>query len=215
MSRSRNSIFFFNPSTRTTINLPDILLDYACEILGVSFSAPPTCSDCVVLAQFDCSPKSVSIYVCRRGESDWTNYRIENKNKVSFYCLGKDGRVGAFDPSLGENGWTVLPKVIGPNISLHNSFMAECNGKIFAVFVKPICVLRLNESRLKWEEAVSLDNCTFFVSRTASLLTPAPRKGTENKIYFPRFQGQDGVFYSLQLGSTVVLEIFALVRICV
>nr|DAD39240.1 TPA_asm: hypothetical protein HUJ06_013563 [Nelumbo nucifera] len=125
MPRGRNSIFFFNPSTRTTINLPDI--DYACEILGVSFSAPPTCSDCVVLAQFDCSPKSVSIYVCRRGESDWTNYRIENKNKVKFvasnsnpvfhegrfYCLGKDGRVGAFDPSLGENGWTVLPKVIG------------------------------------------------------------------------------------------------------
>ncbi|KAF5945481.1 hypothetical protein HYC85_015709 [Camellia sinensis] len=54
---------------------------------------------------------------------------------------------------------------------------------------------------MEWQDVQSLGNKMLFLSHGASLLVEAVKEGMANKIYFPNFHGENGVFYSLDTGK--------------
>ncbi|KAF9626284.1 hypothetical protein IFM89_031954, partial [Coptis chinensis] len=191
-----------------------------CRFLGISFSAPPTSSEFVV---FGHTALSLSLY--RKGEHTWREYFCDVPwdimdypcNPVfcdgEFYCLGKDGMLALFNPEETDEEHQSyvlpLPKVSSSTYSdlprsFHN-FIVEYDAEIVSVFVGflgyPICMFKLDRSKMKWSTSNNLDDKMLFLSHTSSTLLPAKLKGTENRIYFPRFHGNESVFYSLSTKS--------------
>ncbi|KAL5718602.1 hypothetical protein ACHQM5_011486 [Ranunculus cassubicifolius] len=87
------------------------------------------------------------------------------------------------------------------------SFIVENNGEIYSIFVgfvgSPVHVYKFDQSKkkMKWLKLDSLGDRLMFLSHSTSLLLPAVLKGTENRIYLPRFKGSSSVFYSLSSGK--------------
>ncbi|KAF8395790.1 hypothetical protein HHK36_019741 [Tetracentron sinense] len=155
----------------------------------------------------------IEIGVRRRGDKSWTVFNLDSNlhfltsfnNPVfyngSFYCLGQDGNLGVFDPNEGE--FNILPNPQKPCISARQNFLVECNGDLLSVFVghlaKWVRIFRLDRSIMVWKETKCLEDHTLFISRVASLTKTEMTKkwGMENKVYFPRFRGKEGVSYTL------------------
>lgn len=229
MSRGKYSVFFFNLCTKEIINLPLLDESERSSYLSMCFSSPPTSSDCVVFALAR-SLRHLLLLTYRKGEESWTQVFCENKepclfvnsycNAVHhdglFYCLGKDGQLGAFDRNTEtEPQWrlhqtTLIPAFHSPMLQLltssRRSFMVEYNDEIISVFVGPvgqrIWVYKLDKSNTnwKWVELKSLDNKVIFLSNGTSVMVPAGLKGLENRIYLPRSLGEGNVYYSMTTG---------------
>ncbi|KAL5718497.1 hypothetical protein ACHQM5_011394 [Ranunculus cassubicifolius] len=223
-----SSIFFFNPFTKETITLPEIEEESFYCLENISFSAPPTSSDCIVFGLGQGRVHRVYMLAYRKHENRWISYYYEvpyafipsHCNPVFhggvFYSLSKDGMLGVFNPS-GEDKWRVYLDLSVPDVNSSSagsialdssrSYITESDGDIFAVFMgylgKPVSVYKLykSEKKVKWIKVQSLGNRVMFVSHTTSLLIPAKLKGTENRIYLPRFKKNASVFYSLTSGS--------------
>lgn len=75
------------------------------------------------------------------------------------------------------------------------------DGEIFAVIVShvntKISIYKLNQSEKEWIPVNNLKDKMSFLSETVSFGAIAPRPQMSNKIYFPKFYGKSGVFYSL------------------
>ncbi|KAF5187685.1 Sec1-like protein, partial [Thalictrum thalictroides] len=224
MSQGKYSHFFFNPSTMETIKLPDhhVSLYYFYPFVNISFSSPPTSSDCVVLGHCDSD-----IVVYRKSDDTWYEHSCFGRLSPSycnqvfcdglFYSLSLNGKLGVFNPNetKEENMWRDFPNTIIQEFSSKStiflmiefvrSYIVEYDSEIFSIFVghwgKPVRVYKLDRSKMSWERLESLGDKVIFLCQTASILMPAPLKGIENRIYFPRFQGRDNVFYSLSTGK--------------
>ncbi|PIA34179.1 hypothetical protein AQUCO_03800038v1 [Aquilegia coerulea] len=215
ISRGDTCIFFFNPFTLEIINLPDF--DEKEDLKNMSFSNPPTSSDFIVIGL-----SSFVMLVYRKSENTWRRYFLGLPYEVTlsacnpvfyegiFYFLCKDGKLGLFNPDvIKENQMLVFrnsnffstSSTEPDSMKSIGSYIVECDGAILSVFVgrrgKPVSVFKLDKSRMKWNRLETLGDNVLFLSHTASALIPAPLKGIENRIYFPRFQGEDNVFYSL------------------
>ncbi|KAL5718344.1 hypothetical protein ACHQM5_011255 [Ranunculus cassubicifolius] len=135
-----------------------------------------------------------------------------------FYCLSKDGKLGIFNPNATKrvDVWRVYTDLLSPDVTVSSllilenstrSFIMECDGQIFSVFVgfvgSPVRVYKfdLSKKKMKWLKVESLGDRLMFLSHTTSLLLPAVLKGTQNRIYFPHFKGNSSVFYSLSSGN--------------
>ncbi|KAF8395792.1 hypothetical protein HHK36_019743 [Tetracentron sinense] len=211
ISQGLHSVFFFNPFTKARIELPDLNTNYFFK--GISFSSSPTSPDCVVFGINNNFPEWIEIGVCRRGDKSWTVFNLRSNlhfltsfnNPVfyngSFYCLGQEGNLGVFDPNEGQ--FTILRNPQKPCTSTRQNFLVECNGDLLSVFVghlaKWVRIFRLDHSIMVWKETKCLEDHTLFVSRVASLTKTEMTKkwGMENKVYFPRFRGKEGVSYTL------------------
>ncbi|KAF5194001.1 F-box/kelch-repeat protein [Thalictrum thalictroides] len=218
MSRGETSIFFYNPLTMETIELPGHENYY--NFVNISFSSPPTSSDCIVFGHHLCAKMSVYLKKCET----WFDYWIETPlefmasycNPVFsdgvFYSLSRDGKLGVFDPSAEEGSeWKVLPVPpvvcfggVTSNTSTR-SFIMGYDGEIFSVALgymgKTVSVFKLDCSRMEWHRLESLDDKVAFLSHTSSMLVPARLKGVENRIYLPKFQGKESLFYSMKTGK--------------
>ncbi|PIA38935.1 hypothetical protein AQUCO_02700255v1 [Aquilegia coerulea] len=96
MKKGDRSMFFFNPFTKATIRLPDLPKNLGFN--GISFTAPPTSSSCIVFGFFN-FVSCVRIYFLHLGDNGW-NYSecpnneiaLSNNNPVfyngAFYCFG-------------------------------------------------------------------------------------------------------------------------------
>ncbi|KAF7152475.1 hypothetical protein RHSIM_Rhsim01G0035900 [Rhododendron simsii] len=125
-----------------------------------------------------------------------------------FYCLGRHGNLGVFNP--GEDYWRVLdkphrqPPLDDPIVSHKRNFLMECNGELLSVSMsfmgKLILVSKLDSVEMVWHKVDSLGDQMLFVSHTSSLSAKRVVQGMENKIYLPRVHGKCGVFYSLANG---------------
>ncbi|VVB00032.1 unnamed protein product [Arabis nemorensis] len=108
MQKKRSSeMFFFNPFTRTLINLP------TCYNESAIFTCAPTSSSCLVfgLTNIDINRNIVGVNTFRFGEIQWTTTHFISHerffayyNKIIFsgglfYCLGGFGSLAVFDPS--------------------------------------------------------------------------------------------------------------------
>ncbi|KAL5712746.1 hypothetical protein ACHQM5_014887 [Ranunculus cassubicifolius] len=221
MARSR-SMFLLNPFTKATIQLPDLNGDFAFR--GLSFSAPPTSSECIVFGI--CNPIYDRVVVCyvRLGEEAWTCIEHENQgvkfnlsdcNPVfhngMFYCLGRECHMGIFhlkDDRTGDWKVHLLPS---PRASVHQNYLVESNGELLSVFVGSkgswVCAYKListyfsGDLTMQWRSLKSLGDQMVFVSRSTSLSLKAANDGMRNKIYFPLLfdnKKNNYLFYSLE-----------------
>ncbi|KAK3040589.1 hypothetical protein RJ639_029035 [Escallonia herrerae] len=210
--------FFYNPFTRAKVELPDLPQGYN-RFRVMTFTAPPTSSDCAVFGVNPLFDEIVCISTIVRGEGSWNVYIFHNNvpmfpspcNPVFcnglLYCLGRDGKLGVFD---GEEGkWTVLEKPEkAPFDSVYENFLMKCEEDIMSFFVGKegfkrgarISVLRLDRLKMEWQEIKELGDKMLFLSDSTCLSATSHIPGMENKIYFPklpRLHGRYGVFYSL------------------
>ncbi|KAL5703236.1 hypothetical protein ACHQM5_028351 [Ranunculus cassubicifolius] len=157
MSLGNGSIFFFNPFTTETIKLPDY--NY-CAFVNASFSSPPTSLDCVVFGHLLSWESFVCMSVYRKSDNRWSSHFLDGLpytfipslcNAVFhggvFYSLGKDGMLGIFNPneSNEKDMWRVYTNLSVPDLTLSaplghfkvntRSFIMQCEGQIFCVFV--------------------------------------------------------------------------------
>lgn len=209
-------VFFFNPFTRESIQLPRFEMSYQI----VSVSAPPTAANCLVFTIKHISPTVVAISTCHAGASEWTTVNHQNRlpfvssiwNKLVycnglFYCLSLTGWLGVFDPD--DCSWDVLsihPPKCPENFFIKNwwkgKFMLEHKGELFVIYTcsteNPI-VFKLDQNKLVWEEMKTLDGMTIFASFLSSHgRTDLPGK-MRNNIFFAkvRFYGKRCISYSL------------------
>ncbi|KAL5698040.1 hypothetical protein ACHQM5_029128 [Ranunculus cassubicifolius] len=223
-----DSILFFNPSTREIIKLPARVYTY--DFVTIAFSAPPTCSDFIVFGHSCSADDAVNVAFYRKREDYWDSFWIDTPSFTFlpsecspvfcdgvFYCLGKDGKLALFYPDEENKNdmWKLQPKAVvtealSPSALMLNqtssrSFIMEHENEIFSVFTgvwgKKVSVFKLDKSQMKWDKLESLGDKVFFLSHAATIVAPAGLKGIENRIYFPRFDGKDNLFYSLSTGK--------------
>ena len=154
LSKMDGSAFFFHPFDRIKIELPS----YPCkeEFISMSFSFPPTSTNCFVIAIISNGSK---FGIIRRGEVAWTLCEfterfqpLGNGNPLLYkdrcYWLGlREGglpaEVGVFDPHEHlthpyryKCRWKYLPYFTPPEHleKSCNSYLLESDGKLFAVF---------------------------------------------------------------------------------
>ncbi|KAF5189931.1 F-box family protein [Thalictrum thalictroides] len=228
LSREKTFLFFFNPLTMENIKLPD---NEEWHLLyGVSFSSPPTSSDCVVFGITQYHEKFVEMLIYSKNDEDsWYDFRVDTKVPYEFmasdcnplfcdgvfYCLSKDGKLGCFNPMESEDDdliWKVLPvppvfcfsKLMDFTTDIRG-FIGEYDGEIISVFVgvdgKQIEVYKLDRSELKWVKLDNLGDKVLFLGQKTCMLVTARLKGIENRIYLPRFKENANVFYSLRSGQ--------------
>ena len=115
-------------------------------------------------------------------------------HKGLWYCLGKEGRLGVYDPK--RISWRVLrkPSSFGPEFRHQNCYLVDSNQELLAVLTRrngtPIHVLKLNEKEMTWERMDSLGSRAIFTGTLASLSMAKPPKAMANKVYLPKFYGR-------------------------
>ncbi|OVA08899.1 Sec1-like protein [Macleaya cordata] len=219
MSKGRKTLFFYNPFTRETIQLPDLPETY--PFTGMSFSSLPTSSDCVVFGIAPGDTYEVSIFFIARGNDYWGSCIFENTNLQkympcinnpvfydgAFYCLDYNGTLGVFNLEDGFI-WKVLAKPQEHFSAVYPSFLVECDGKLLSVDIGPlgnsVGICRLDFSKMVWVKVESLGKHMLFISNTSSLSAIAPHSRMENKIYFARLRGEGSLFYSLDTGRATL-----------
>ncbi|XP_026403622.1 F-box/kelch-repeat protein At1g57790-like [Papaver somniferum] len=223
MSKGLTSIFFYNPFTKESINLPELPVDMY-SFSGITFSCSPTSSDCIVFAvqqipASDGMSQEISICFIKRGAVSWSVCNSQNTNvekfmpshntpvfyNGAFYCVDYNGMLGVFN--LEDHSWKVLEKPLEQFSGIYPSFLVECAGQILLVnfghLGATIRVFRLDFSKMVWDEVRNLGKHMLFISYTSCFSAIAPHKRMENKIYFPRLclNGEGVLFYSLETGN--------------
>ncbi|KAJ1697254.1 hypothetical protein LUZ63_005766 [Rhynchospora breviuscula] len=220
VTEGNSRIFIFNPFTAQVINLPPLSSDYIFD--GISFLSVPTSLDFVIFGFFfQMCGEFVEISSWRPGEEEWTVLEFRppipffpsSNNPVyfqgEFYCLGRKGELGVFNPELET--WNVLCKpepvyITHPRYGNEYCHLLELNGDLISVFrtddtKKPLCVFKLDQSEMVWEKVEHLGDMTLFVDRRNSIAILSPEKKYANRIYVPRFEGgmdsKKGMFYSM------------------
>ncbi|KAJ3676095.1 hypothetical protein LUZ60_003507 [Juncus effusus] len=201
-------IFFYNPLSKAIIRLPP----YNFEHKTISFSSPPTSSDCVVVAVHFGIGEMV---ICRKGDMRWTEIDGEFQQndewfktlytppvflKEKFHFLSNDGRVGIFDPVTGS--WDVHGQRRIVNSKTHRHYLIESNDELFWLWATEdgdrLIVCKLDQSNYVWKETTSLEGMCFFVCRNSSISDGVLNlsKNKEERIYFPMLQDGQFVHYS-------------------
>ncbi|XP_026380778.1 uncharacterized protein LOC113275489 [Papaver somniferum] len=220
MSKGK-TLFFYNPFTRSTIELPELSNDHCFKFSGISFSSLPTSSDCVVFGISQLVGNDVLMFFIKRGDDHWTKdsfgcsylllnrklteFEVDFNNPVfyrgAFYCLDNNGTLGV---STIEHGisWEILAIVTRPKCEfIYKTFLAECEGKLLSVLLghlgKWVRIFRLNDTDMVWVEVKHLGRHTLFISNTSCISAIAPTGQMENRIYFPRLHNEGILYFSL------------------
>ncbi|GMP58413.1 hypothetical protein CsSME_00022091 [Camellia sinensis var. sinensis] len=166
---------------------------------------------------------SGELCIIKRGDDRWTFHEFQNNRRFvlydasppvlyngKLYCLGNGGDVGVLDLSSSLS-WSIIccckPIWAWPRFKYQcqKSFMVNCDGGMLVVFVtheeRRVRLIKLIVPDMEWQDVQSLGNKMLFLSHGASLLVEAVKEGMANKIYFPNFHGENGVFYSLNTGK--------------
>ncbi|KAJ4809967.1 F-box protein family-like [Rhynchospora pubera] len=221
VTEGNKRVFILNPFTDQVINLPPLPSEeYFFD--GISFTSVPTIPDFILYGfYFQRCGEYVEISTWCLGEEEWTVLAFQpsipffpsSNNPVlfqgEFYCLGRKGELGVFNPELET--WNVLCKpeplyLSEPSYGLEYCHLLELNGDLVSVFrtdetKTPLRVLKLNQSHMMWEKLEHLADMTLFVDHRNSIAITSPEKKYANKIYIPRFEGgtdsKKGMFYSM------------------
>lgn len=203
--------FFFCPFTKQTINLPD----YEVEFGTMSFSSPPTSSDCFVVGVSWCGR---DLAIIRWGEDEWSileedcpySRRIVNYHPVFYkqkcYCFSADYKLIVVD--LNTRKILVVGKTFSTAfVNLNGCFLIEDEQGLLGAFLlngkttPHLMRMDLSQAKKMWQPVQNLDNQMVYVSPAASWSNLAPTKSTGNKIYFPFFRNSSNIFYSLSTGK--------------
>ncbi|KAI3950141.1 hypothetical protein MKW98_008586 [Papaver atlanticum] len=216
MSKGRFTLFFYNPFTKETIQLPELRNGYG--FAGISFSSLPTCSDCAVFGITQQNEEEISIHMTLRGADHWRFRLIQNNDlekhinasinmptyngpifhKGAFYCVDFNGTLGIYNDS-----WKVLERPRGFSNAAYVSFLVECEDELLLVQILGVSVkiFRLDSLKMVWRKVKSLGKHMLFINFTSCLSAVAPKSWMENKVYFPRLHNEQIFYYSLETGS--------------
>ncbi|GLU14535.1 hypothetical protein SLE2022_310970 [Rubroshorea leprosula] len=221
MLQGEHSIFLWNPFAEKIILLPDLpnLPREGRTIHCFGFSSS---IDCVVLIGVTSYYDFIDYIFLEEGQwnsrhASFDFFEPAGCSNLTFY----DGAFYTFD----ENGklsrfkdceFKIFDKPEHP-FFFDECYLVECDGKLLSVFVgflgMWIRVFSLNEPHMVWVEVKDLGSYTIYVSYYSSFAIPATH-GMENRVYFPRFYGENAVYYSLSsrklhsYGTEEVLDSF-------
>ncbi|KAJ4808487.1 F-box protein family-like [Rhynchospora pubera] len=222
ITEGKKSVFLLNPFTSQVINLPLLpLKDYFFD--GISFTSVPTSPDFVVYGFFfQICGEFFEISSWRPGEEEWSVLQFwqsipffpSSNNPVllrgEFYCLGRKGELGVFNPELET--WNVLCKLelihrTVPHYGNEYCHLLELDGDLISVFRTDdirtsIRAFKLDQLEMVWKKLEHLGGMTFFVDRRNSIAITSPEKNYANRIYVPWFEdgmnSNKGIFYCME-----------------
>ncbi|KAL6661585.1 hypothetical protein ACP70R_000969 [Stipagrostis hirtigluma subsp. patula] len=219
-----DDINLINPFTQDIV---EFMKTY--DYKGISLSVAPSSPDCVLFGinnSFD--GDSVGVYTLRHEGDEWIeqeyNYQVSflvaRNNPVffngMFYCLGRKGNLGVFDPRSGDpsTAWTVLekPEPIHAEMEFFGydhegvefCYLVELGGEMVSVFMRntsePPQVFKLDETKMAWTEVDDIGGAALFLDSKASYGFASPEGGHGNRIYFLRFSedGKQPAFYDME-----------------
>ncbi|KAG8372826.1 hypothetical protein BUALT_Bualt12G0107400 [Buddleja alternifolia] len=224
MSRDDGSLFFFDPFKEQRIReLPKHKYPYA----TICFFNEPTSTNCIVVGISNMlNTHKVIMGVLKHRKDEW-KVNIYNRTRSEFqlsictpilhcgklYSLDVKGNVATFDMNGHDNGpsWYVYDSCLFPSWIHHKieqQFLIKLEEEevLFAVFVahdvRKVSVyrskLRKENCMVQWVLVKDLGDKAFFVSHTASFAVTACSESMANKIYFTKFHGNSGVYFSLK-----------------
>ncbi|CAK8531067.1 unnamed protein product [Lathyrus sativus] len=203
---------FFNPFTKQMLPLSHKIIENT-SCFGMSHS--PTSSECVTVhmnKEFLSNTEGFLQHLWDRSRGLFSfkdkEFHVYNVSPAFhnglFYFLSRTGNLAVVEATTEHYNWKVLKEPQAPCNTCFNNFLVECDGNLLSVFESPMAkgiqVFKLNESTMTWIKVESLKNHMLFVGKT-SFSAVANIPGMENKIYFPRFYGQNFVFYSLETNN--------------
>ncbi|KAF2919932.1 hypothetical protein DAI22_08g172100 [Oryza sativa Japonica Group] len=205
-----NDIFIINPFTEEIVEPPMLAFLYNyndCAFFGINSSD---------------SGKFLSTFTWQHGEPHWIEQEFEYNvsfpvgynNPVmfdgKFYCLGRKGNLGVFDPT--SNTWRILdkPEPIHVEMDLFEEdhigrefcYLVDMDGELISVFLRNANelprVFKLNRTEISWVEVEDIGGGALFLDYRSSYGVASPDGGNGNRIYFPRYS-KDGkpVFYDM------------------
>ena len=205
--------YFFNPLTGDLRILPE-----ADDVLeSLSFSAPPTSSDCMVVGFSTSDNWDVFIHFVAR-EPSWRKLSVGvGPYSIRFptflgrdlYALRKEGElVGFKDLGKEDNLWTLVEAKapISCCKSPAEYFLMNRDQDLLLVvgkFGERVEVFKLDDSNQEWVKVNGLGKHMIYICGITCLCVEAKSKEMENKIYFPRLHSKNNtiVFYSLETCS--------------
>ncbi|GJR13704.1 hypothetical protein Tco_0796356 [Tanacetum coccineum] len=200
------SLMFFNPFTSDIIKLPQLIYT---DI--ISFSAPPTSPDCMVVGITVHMQCHFCIFIVG-GEPSWRRLLLPTKGGDTFhsvtfygrdvYALRDNGRLDVFK-EMGRGDYKLVRDVAQAPASCCTSFQQyfhlECDEHSLRVIVgkfgESVEVFKLTVTK-KWVKIGSLGKHMIFIcDGVSSFCLDAKTPQMENKIYFPSFPI---MYYSLE-----------------
>lgn len=205
-----NNLVFFNPFTNDVRMLPPAVT----FLPLLSFSAPPTSPDCIVIGFKRGGAPLAYIHLVGR-ERHWR-----------VLCLGPNVYPSCFPTFYGEDVYALCNEgqlYVSQNIvqqdcswkqvaaartscrgSLSQCFLVRGDQHLLLVtvskFGETVEVFKLNDYTKEWEKVDCLGRHMIYISGTTCLCIEAKTPEMENKIYFPRLHSRNGkiLFYSLE-----------------
>lgn len=133
-----------------------------------------------------------------------------------FYCLGRKGNIGVFDPGSKDRktAWKILdkPEPVHAEMEVYDDdhegrefcYLVELRGKPMSVFMRnstePPRVFRIDEMTMSWIEVEDIGGAALFLDSRVSYAVESPEAGHGNRIYFPRYSedGKQPSFYNME-----------------
>ncbi|KAL5231835.1 hypothetical protein ABZP36_030611 [Zizania latifolia] len=217
-----DDIFVINPFTEDIVE--PAMFERSYYFNGVSFSSNPMCSDCVFFGIVSSENGNfLSVHTWRHGGDDWIEQFLEYdvpfpvgySNPVmfcgEFYCLGRKGNLGVFDPT--SDTWRILdkPESIHAEMDLlrddHRGrefcYLVDMEGELVSLFLRnaasPPRVFKLDKTNMSWVEVDDLGGGALFLDFRSSYGVASPDGGQGNRIYFPRYSDdRKPAFYDME-----------------
>ena len=207
-----DQLCLLNPFTNDFHQLP--ILECRYSYSGIAMScASNSLSNCEVFALVSTPRGEVTtIMAWRYGQDEWCHMDFDNScpfpvadnNPVfingEFYCLGRMGNLGVFNPE--KSTWRILDKPSpiysdldqAPELGSEYCYLLECNGDLISVFravnMDYIRVYKLDRSTMSWTQLEDLGDLTLFLDFRTSIARALPRKSYNNKLYLPRLRDE-------------------------
>ncbi|XP_068644655.1 F-box/kelch-repeat protein At1g57790-like [Aristolochia californica] len=190
--------FFLNPFTKEKIQLfPSRVPRYLC-----AFSSQPVLPDCLVFFIRSLYPNRVRIEMYRVHSKKMTDATFRNEKPFKqastnpvfcngyFYCLGKDGKLGVFNPR--DLIWTISsPRADTDFKKSEVKYLIQSRGELFVACEAgaKVRVFWLERSKMKWTEMKKLGKRMLFLHSNSSFLAGTDSdEHNVNRIFFPRMR---------------------------
>nr|DAD24939.1 TPA_asm: hypothetical protein HUJ06_026403 [Nelumbo nucifera] len=200
--RLPDSVFLYNPFTKTELEMPDIVKPK--DPYAGSFSTFDGYPHYVVLLEYN-DPTQITLQIAKPGDKAWVKYSYNGQSMpysgfgglhvlgVHVYCFSATGGMIIFN--MRDQTWTELPDLAS---RFELSYMGEHEGEVVILQVRNLSsfrFFRLNNAQNAWEELNinEVKNLNWFLGR----YTCFSAKSFGMKIYhlYGELEPNDRLFY--------------------
>ncbi|KAG9445079.1 hypothetical protein H6P81_016419 [Aristolochia fimbriata] len=202
LATGNGTTFFLNPFTKQKIHLAIFLAPEPAFLCA--FSSQPLLPDCLVFFIRSLYPNRVQIEMYRVQTQKTTDATFRNEkpfvqasstNPVFcngyFYCLGKDGKLGVFNPT--HLVWSIWSPRTDPVLKKSQvKYLIQSRGELFVACESgaKVRVFWLERSNLRWTEMKKMEKRMLFLHSQSSFLAGTSHLDEQsgNRIFFPRMR---------------------------